>query len=274
MAPRLSVIVLQYNKPDLTRACLRSFLKSCGPGHEIILVDNASTAAGAGEVANEFPGIRFLLRQENGGFSAGNNDGARLASGEILLFLNNDTVATSDFVSPALEFFSSHPSAAVVGPKLLNPDGSVQLSSGRLPSIVQELCDKWFYAAVDAGNRVAVKLAGRRYRRTHRTGWVSGAAMFVSAGLFRALGGFDESFFMFFEDKDLCMRAQHAGREVWYVADASLVHLRGASANAVTGRQYRQSQLRFYEKNRHAIQQALLRTYLKRRGLNPDDAHL
>ncbi len=270
MTPRLSVIVLQYNKPDLTRECLWSFFDLCGMRHEVILVDNASTDPQAAAVAAEFPPVRLLRRPTNDGFGAGNNAGAQGARGDILLFLNNDTVCTMDLASPVLEFFDAHPEVGIVGPRLLNRDGSLQLSCGALPSIGREVVDKVIAHGVDRRWNPALAVARRAHASTGRRGWVTGAALFIRAELFRSLKGFDPAYFMFFEDKDLCLRAAHAGSEVWHYADASVMHLRGSSTNERTNAYYRASQRYYYQCHRPPWERWLLRQYHRQRGWETD----
>ncbi len=266
MLPRLSVIVLQYNKPDLTRECLWSFFDLCGTGHEVVLVDNASTDPLAAGVADAFPPVRMIRRARNDGFGAGNNEGARNAHGDILLLLNNDTVTAMDFVTPVLEFFAAHPAAGIAGPRILNPDGSLQLSCGQLPSFGREFADKLVAHGMERSWGPARAWARRTHASAHRTGWVTGAALFIRADLFRKMGGFDPAYFMFFEDKDLCLRAAEAGMETWYLPEAAVVHHRGSSGNEFTERQYRASQLHYYRRHRPTWEQWMVERYHRLRG--------
>ena len=270
MARTCSIIVLQYNHADLTRQCLISLLAHVDRRHQVILVDNHSTEQDARELAGDFPSVTLVACQENGGFSRGNNAGAVHATGDILLFLNNDTLIQADFVAPLLRRFDKSPRAGIVGPRLLNGDGSFQLSAGRLPTIAQEMFDKVIAVAIDSGNRTVSRIVERQFTRPTLVGWVTGAALAIRRDVFDLVGGFEESFFMFFEDKDLCARVRRAGFEVWFDPTSEVKHLRGASANPRTALIYRASQVHFYRRHRSRLEQRLLAAFLRLKGKNPD----
>jgi GT2 family glycosyltransferase len=259
----VSIVILQYNNPQLTVQCIESLKEHCTIPHEIILVDNDSDDPKARNLGKKLRGIRFVQNETNEGFSKGNNTGAAIAEGSILLFLNNDTIAEEDFITPILKVFGGDPSIGIVGPRLLNRDRTLQLSAGKLPSIMNEMKDRAFYRSYEAGKPLTVRRAKTLYSAPREVKWVTGAALFIRRVLFKKLGGFDEGFFMFFEDKDLCHRARLSGAKVLYTPDASLVHLRGASANSATNNVYRTSQVRYYEKHRGQIEQFLLKGYLR-----------
>jgi GT2 family glycosyltransferase len=270
MARTCSIIVLQYNHADLTRQCLASLLAHVDRRHQVILVDNHSTEQEARELGRDFPGVRWVACQENGGYSRGNNAGAVHATGDILLFLNNDTLIQSDFVAPLLRRFDESPRAGIVGPRLLNGDGSFQLSAGKSPTFVQEIFDKALAVAIDRGNRTASRIVERRFARPKLVEWVTGAALAIRRDVFDLVGGFEESFFMFFEDKDLCARVRRADFEVWFDPASEIKHLRGASANPRTALMYRASQVRFYRRHRSRLEQRLLAAFLRLTGKYPD----
>ncbi len=191
------------------------------------------------------------------------------AKGDILLFLNNDTITTTDFVSRVLREFGEDPLLGIAGPRLLNADGSFQLSGGDLPTFAVEIRDKLLHGLVDRKLGPALNFAERQSIKKRNAEWVTGAALFIRADLFGRLGGFDERFFMFFEDKDLCLRARDAGYSVRYIAEASLIHLRGGSSGGVSDKirtAYRESQRAYYEKHRPRHERLLLRMYLKTIG--------
>lgn len=261
--------MLQYNNAELTRQCLSSLLAHTDQRHEVILVDNHSTDPEARQLGSSFPGIASIACDVNGGFSRGNNAGAMRATSDILLFLNNDTLIQSDFVTPLLRRFDRSPRAGIVGPRLLNVDGSFQLSAGRLPSFAQEMLDKAIAAAVNSGSRIASRALERRFVRATPVEWVTGAALAIRRDVFDLVGGFDESFFMYFEDKDLCARVRSAGFEVWFDPASELQHLRGGSANPRTALIYRTSQVRFYRRHRPRLEQHLLAAYLRLTGKYP-----
>jgi GT2 family glycosyltransferase len=270
MARTCSIIVLQYNHADLTRQCLSSLLAHVNRRHQVILVDNHSTEPDARVLGRHFPGVTSVACEENRGFSCGSNAGAVHATGDVLLFLNNDTLIQSDFVAPLLRRFEESPRAGIVGPRLLNGDGSFQLSAGRLPTFVQEMVDKAIAAAIDRGIRTASRMVERRFSRPRLVEWVTGAALAIRRDVFDRVGGFEESFFMFFEDKDLCARVRRAGFEVWFDPSSEIKHLRGGSASPRTAAIYRTSHLHFYRRHRSRLEQRMLAAFLHLTGKYPD----
>ncbi len=263
----LSVIIVQYNNVHLTIQAIRSFRSHCGTDHQIILVDNNSSDPSVRTLERELPGVLVLRNPDNEGFSKGNNIGAEHAKGDILLFLNNDTITTSDFVTPVLDLFARNTNVGVAGPRLLNEDSSFQLSCGKLPSFGRELRDRILYGLVERKNPLAIRYAEWRMLKNLNVEWVTGAALFIRRELFQRLGGFDETMVMFFEDKDLCLRALRASNNVRFVSEASLVHLRGASNTEEMKPSvqafYRRSQVYYYAKHRPLFEQRLLRLYLR-----------
>jgi GT2 family glycosyltransferase len=262
----LSVIILQYNNSHLTKTAIESFEDWCDCEHEIILIDNASPDIESRRQAQVLKNVHFIQNSINEGFGKANNQAAKIAKGNILLFLNNDTVSQSDFVTPVLEMFKHNPSIGVLGPQLLNKDQSFQISSGALPTLRQELKDKIVYSLYDRKYSFAESYAKNNLSSSREVGWVSGAALFIDRFLFDAIGGFEEKMFMYFEDKDLCLRAHHAGKKVYYYADASLVHICSGSAEGkhigITERYYRSSQMYYYCRHRPKVEQVLLKFYL------------
>ena len=261
----LSVILVQHNNVGLTKQAIESFRAAVQTESEIILVDNASTEAQARTTFVNEQSVECIFNNENLGFGKANNLAAGKARGDILLFLNNDTISTMDFVTPVLKEFKDDASLGIAGPRLLNADGSFQLSGGDLPTIAVEARDKIVYGLVDRKNTAVREYAERQSLRNRKVEWVTGAALFIRAELFKRLGGFDERFFMFFEDKDLCLRARKEGSSVRYIPEASVVHLRGGSTGGLSKRIkaiYRNSQKAYYEKHRPWHERFLLNAYL------------
>ena len=266
----ISVIIVQYNNSRLTHTAIESFIKHHTCNYEIILVDNGSTEQNAVEFTKDIPNIKLICLDKNLGFGKANNLAAQKSLGDILLFLNNDTVITSEFLSKIETEFNKDSSIGIIGPKLYNPDGSLQLSYGNLPSVFVEFADKLFYALVDKKNKLVLNYLKKKYLKKEFTGWVTGAALSITKKLFLELNGFDESFFMYFEDKDLCKRVNDSGKKVVFSPESSLIHLRGASLNEPNkeflDRKYRESQLIYYKKHKSKFEQILLKAYLRISG--------
>ncbi|MBD2199023.1 MULTISPECIES: glycosyltransferase family 2 protein [Calothrix] len=260
----VSIILVNYNGIDVLPDCLNSietFIDT--PNYEIILVDNASSDGSAELVAEKYRHVHLIRQSENRGFGAGNNAGVKVATGEFLFLLNTDTILISNVLPHLIEVMYSHPEVGIIGTKLLNPDGSLQISVSPAIGIKGEYQSRRLHqAARDAAH---LKLLEEKFQEIQEVDIVVGAAFFIRASLFNALGGFDENFFMYFEESDLCQRAQNQGYKIIYTPHVSLIHLKGysvqKSANAMSI-EYRRSQLYYYQKHRPLWEQILLRLYL------------
>jgi len=266
----VSVIIIQFNNSHFTINAIESLLKFHKDNIEIILVDNNSTEPDATGFIKEYPELKLIQCNNNLGFGAANNLAVQKSSGDILLFLNNDVIVISEFIKKIENEFHKDSSIGIIGPKLFNGDITIQLSCGNLPSIFTELFDKVLYAAVDKKNSFALNYSERKYIKKAEKEWVTGAALFITRKLFLKINGFDESFFMYFEDKDLCARVRNEGKKVLFFPESSLIHLRGGSFNKENQefllRKYRESQILYYQKHKSKLQNMLLEIYLKLSG--------
>jgi GT2 family glycosyltransferase len=226
--PQVSVIVLNYNGRAWLGPCLDALRAQIGaPAFETILVDNGSIDASAGYVREAFPDVRVVETGGNLGFAGGNNAGARLAAGAWLAFLNNDTVAAPDWIAHLFRALDMRPSFGLATSRI------VQMAD---PTRVDSAGDGYLRAggAYKRGHGAAAA----DYTRPQEVFGACGAAFMIRREIFEALGGFDESFFMVYEDVDLSYRARLLGHNCWYAADAVVRHagsatLGRASANAV-----------------------------------------
>ncbi len=249
-----SVILVQHNRGDLTCACVESLLRFRQTGYEIIVVDNASDDGTGDLVRRRFESVRYIGQSRNSGFGAANNAGAAAARGDLLFFLNNDTLASNDPLTPMETYMQAHPECGAAGIALRNPDGSPQPSMGKWPSIWTEWLMKKRWRLYDPTEYV-------------RVDWLTGAALCVRQEAFQKAGGFDEGYFMYFEDVDLCRRLAWLGTARHYVPSIEIVHLGGASQPAgirpEMRKEYRRSQLRYYRRHATRFQLRLLRMYLR-----------
>ena len=221
----------------------------------------------------EARGIRIIRNRSNTGFGAANNRAAKEARGDILLFLNNDTICIHGVLPGVEAVFRGDPSVGVLGPRLLNEDRTFQLSAGALPTFWREIADKAVHAAGRRGIGLVVDPVTKSFSRRRTVGWVTGAALFIRKELFERAGAFDESMFMYFEDKDLCARCWRAGSTVVYDPHFEVIHLKGGSSPAslspFLGNAYRASQVRYYRVHRPVHERLLLNVYLHLRGRYP-----
>jgi GT2 family glycosyltransferase len=201
---------------------------------EVIIIDNASGDNSREIVTSRFNEVQWIQLKTNIGFGKACNVGVEAARGRYLLLLNPDTVISSNTLASAVEFMESHPKAGLMGPKILNPDGTLQLSCRR--SIPTPSVAFYYFAGFSY-----LFPKSRRFGRYHLTYMdedeaaqvdvISGSFMFMKRELFNEIGGFDKRFFMYGEDIDLCYRISLAGHEVWYYPQIRIVHQKGKSSS-------------------------------------------
>lgn len=209
-ATDVSVIIVSYNTADLLAACLESVLASQQVHSEIFVVDNASKDGSAEVVRKNFPAVHLVANADNRGFGAANNQALRICSGKYVVFLNPDTTVEPGSLRAMVAFMDAHPEIGLAGPRVLNPDGTRQDSvSLRYPG--------HRYGAADLG-----ALPGE-------IACVLGACQIASLELLHKLGGFDEDFFLYGEDQDLCLRVRKCGLEIGVIPDAVIMHHGGKS---------------------------------------------
>lgn len=203
---KLSVIIVNYNKKEMLRDCLHSVLnKLHSVRSEIIVVDNASVDGSDEMLKKDFSNIKVILNLENIGFSAANNQGADVASGDYLFFLNNDTLLKNDNYFDLVTFMQEN-DAAICGLGLLNEDGTVQRQGSLLNKLV------WSKS------------------KPVRTSSVIGAALVISRKYFFDVGGWDEHYKFYNEDTDLCFSVRNIGKDVYYFPKCNVLHYGGVMA--------------------------------------------
>ena len=262
-SPFASIIIVNYNGLAYTQEAVLSILKY-SQSSEIIIVDNCSTDESAETLAEEFSSLKIISLNENRGFGYGCNRGAEAAKGKYLFFLNNDTLLTEDTPAILTSYLETNPTVAACGPKLLNRDGSFQVSFGLDPSLVNEWIVRRWQRPSKRASGASVHSLERRYAGA-KVDWVTAAALMMRTDVFRQLDGFDETFFMYFEDADLCRRVRQLNYSVRYLTMTSVVHFRGQSAkegSSIINREYRRSQINYYRKHRSPIVMGVLKAYL------------
>jgi GT2 family glycosyltransferase len=230
-----SIIIVNWNVRDLLRRCLASLPGAAGPHmrYEVIVVDNASHDDSGAMVRAEFPAVRLRANTTNRGFSGGNNDGIRLAQGRTLLLLNPDTEMQPGSLAALLVALDVAPEVGMVGPRLLYPDGSVQPSRRRFPTLATALLESTPLQPYLPNHPLL-----RRYYVADQpddveqdVDWITGACMLVRRAVIAQVGGFDEGYFMYSEELDLCRRIKEAGWRIVYQPAAVVVHYEGRSAD-------------------------------------------
>jgi GT2 family glycosyltransferase len=252
---QVSVCIVNWNTREHLRACLASLQQhGLGLNMDVLVVDNASSDGSADMVREQYSWVRLYAEDENLGYAAGNNIALREATGQYLLLLNPDITVTPGAIGTLLRFLESHPQAGAVAPKLVHPDGSLQLTCRSFPDP-----DVIIYEALGLSRLFPCSRSFGKYRMS----WWDYADMrtvdqpMASALLLRRdaldeIGLMDESFPIFFNDVDLCRRLWDAGWEVWFTPEASMVHEGGASTRQVRRQMIRESHLsllRYYRKH-------------------------
>lgn len=224
---KLSIIILNWNTADLLLQTLASVYKeTSGFDYEVIVVDNASSDDSVEKTRQNFPQARLIVNPGNIGFSRGNNVGLKVATGDYLMLLNSDVIVQDGAINKLVEFLDQHPETAMVGPRLVNRDGSFQASCRR------KLPNPWNSFVYLFGLKKIIKAeykSDSRPEAVEETEALSGAAMMFRKGVYEKIGGLDEEFFMYGEDLDFCFRAGQVGK-IFFVGTAVITHLYGQSS--------------------------------------------
>jgi GT2 family glycosyltransferase len=248
----LAIVIVTHNSRAEIGACLASVTGTTEPRTTaIVVVDNASTDGTPDLVRQRFPTVQVIEAGGNIGFARANNLGAASAGGEWLLLLNPDTVVPAGSIQRLVEALVGRPEAAVAGPRLLDGAGRPELSFGPDISPWGELRQKTLLSLYNRNVSRAVRHVDRLTHSAGERAWVSGACLLIRRADWDAVGGFDERFFMYTEDVDLCASVRSRGRAVLFVPGAEVRHLRGQSAarNPETEKLRRLSHVAFYEKH-------------------------
>lgn len=246
---RISAVVISYGASEELRSCLAALQSErC---EEIVVVDNASPDGSADLVRSEFPEVRLIANDENRGYGAAANQAVVASSTEYVLLLNCDTVPQPGAAAALAEYLDRHPRAAVVGPRLVNEDGSLQ------PSCFPFLTPRNVLVVMSGLNQVIARLPGLADRNlpasehlvAGRVPWVKGAALAIRTAAFKCVEGFDESYFLYGEEHDLCYRLARADWETHFTPAATVMHVERASSRgreAAVSEQIFASLIRFY----------------------------
>lgn len=236
----VSVVIVSFNSRDYLRPCLRSILNHTqGVEYEVIVVDNASADGSAEMVAAEFPQVTLLRRPDNAGFAVAVNEGIRAARGEAILLLNPDAEFAGNILPTMCRYLRAHPGVGVLGPKLLDEDGSLQLSCRRFPGFATALFNRYSLATrLFPKNPFSTRylMTDFDHKGIAEVDWVSGACMMLPRQSFDRIGLLDERYFMYIEDVDLCQRAHGAGYEVVYLPEVAVLHHIGRSSSTLPSR--------------------------------------
>jgi GT2 family glycosyltransferase len=232
-----SICIVTFNACKRLGECLRS-LAQYPPGgeYEIIVVDNASSDDTLAMLENEFPQVRVIQNTRNEGYTRPLNQALKAASGAFLMPLNPDTLLTEDLFSPLLAFMAMRPQAGIITPKVLNQDCTLQMQCRRGEARPLEVFG--YFLHLDRLFPKNKKLGGYLMRwlpenEIAEVPAVSGSCMLIRRAVIEQVGFFDEDYYAYQEDADLCFRARRAGWKVYYVPTSAVVHFGGEGGSAV-----------------------------------------
>jgi GT2 family glycosyltransferase len=271
VTPKVSVVIVSFNTREDLLGCLASLEHAPKERiEEVVVVDNASGDGSVEAVGRLYPQVRVLANPENVGFARANNQGLRASCGRYVLFLNSDAELRPGALEALSATLERCPEVGIAGPRTLNTDGTVQVSYGPPLSPLAEWKQRRKVRAVTRREPGTMRRLEVESRSDGSPGWVSGSCLLARRETLEAISGFDERFFLYEEDVDLCLRARRAGWEIAYVAGASVVHHLGRSAKtrpSATRLEYQKSHLLYYHEHNGRLWTGLLRAYLGARAV-------
>ncbi len=233
----LSNIIVNYNNSDVLNDCLESIYKTVdGIEFEIIVIDNSLKDNGIESIKKKFPEIKLIKNNKNVGFSRANNQAFKISEGDILLFLNPDIVLAEGAVTNMVTYLKSHKEIGVLGPKILNMDETLQYSCRSFPYVWTGLFNRYsLITKLFPNNYFTTKylLTDFDHNDVREVDWVSGSCMMISKDIFKKVGSFDENYFLFNEDVDLCKNMINIGHKTVYYPFAKVYHRITSSNNKV-----------------------------------------
>lgn len=231
----LSIVIVNWNTRDMLRDCLATVFAGLGTlKAEVMVVDNASTDGSLAMLETEFPQVIRIANAENRGFAAANNQALARARGRHMLLLNTDTLVHGDVLSAAVAHLDANPDIGVLGPRVLNRDGSTQVSATAFPTLPRLLGQTLGLNRVPALD--GYRLSGWDRLSAREVEVISGCAMFVRAEAMREVGLLDEAFFFYGEETDWCRRFALAGWKVVFAPVGEITHFGGGSVRALSYR--------------------------------------
>jgi N-acetylglucosaminyl-diphospho-decaprenol L-rhamnosyltransferase len=233
----LEIVIISWNTADLTRECLTSLyqeLVTSGLSAEVWVVDNASSDDSVVMIEREFPQVKVIKNSDNVGFARANNQVLKQACAPYQILLNSDTVVHSESISRLVQFASENSDAAAVGPKLVYPDGVIQRSFTRLPSLFGELryCLAYHFFPFNALFLRIFGFGDKSWKaaiRTQQVDVLSAACLLIRKEALDVVGLLAEDYFLFSEENDLFCRMKRAGLRSYYLPTATVTHVVGAS---------------------------------------------
>jgi len=263
----LSIIIVNWNVRDLLRRCLASIEAGRGAlALEVIVVDSASTDGSGEMVVAEFPAVRLVRQETNVGFSRGNNLGLTRSLGRYALLLNPDTEIVGSALPDMVGYMDAHPRVGALGPQLVYPDGQIQSSRRRFPTLATGFFEStWLQPVAPRSVLRRYYVADQPDDRICEVDWVMGACLAVRRQAFEEAGLLDEGYFMYSEEMEWQRRIKDAGWRVIYYPGARVVHHEGKSSEQVVAKRhiyFQRSKLRYFRQYHGRWSALALRVFL------------
>jgi len=262
----LSIVTLNYKKPDLTISCIDSLWEQyeaelSSNKMEVIIVDNDSQDDSVEKIKKEISTKKFhnthvIANPTNAGFGAGCNIGANASKGEFILFLNNDTLVKDKGLMKMAEYCQNHPEVSILGGQLRNFDGSLQ------PSVGKFYTPGYAFLLLIGGQKMGI--LDRSPKNIEQVEWVKGGLLLIRKEVFEKLHGFDEKIFMYTEDMELCYRAHLQGFGIYFYPDVRVLHKeQGSSSKTFAIVNIYKNLLYFYKKHRSPSEYHLVKLMMQ-----------
>ena len=272
----LSCIIVNYQQSESLKGCLNSIYQTIQEiDFEVIIIDNSEEDLGLQSLKENYPKVQIVYNPTNVGFSKANNQAAKIARGKFLFILNPDTILKEQAINSMFRHIRSNLEIGVLGPKVLNPDGSLQYSCRRYPTLWTGLFNRYsIFSRLFPQNRLTTRylMLDFEHNETSPVDWLSGCCLMIPKSVFEAVNGFDENYFLFNEDIDLCRMLNQSGKKVIYFPEAKVIHKVSTSNSKTTSRVIIQRHLgmMYYFKKYHSknlLIRVIVNFFISTRGI-------
>lgn len=265
---KLSIIIVSWNVKNDLLACLSSLKQNpLTQLFEQIVIDNNSSDGTVSLIKQDYPEVTLIKNPDNRGFATANNQGLKLAAGQYVMLLNPDTIVHEGSLDTLVRFLDDNPDVGACGGKLLNEDGTHQASVRRFPTFrglmyAQTVCRM---LGIFRGQHRKWMMKDFGYDKQIDVDQIMGAGMLVRRSIIEKIGGMDESFFMYFEEVDLCYRIKEAGWRIVFLPDAIITHMGGRSSSQAPLKRVMMltSMMTFFRKHRGKLSTAIFSIFFK-----------
>ena len=254
----LSCIIVNYQHSESLKDCLDSIYQTIQEiDFEVIIIDNSEEDPGLQSLKERYPKTQIVYNSTNVGFSKANNQAAKIARGNFLFILNPDTILKEQATNSMFRYIRSNLEIGALGPKVVNPDGSLQYSCRRYPNLWTSLFNRYsILTRLFPQNRFTRRylMLDFNHNETLPVDWLSGCCLMIPKSVFEEVNGFDENYFLFNEDIDLCRMVHQTGKKVIYFPEAKIIHKVSTSNRKATARIIIQRHLgmMYYFKKHHS----------------------